>query len=74
MGLFRNVDVDQKNARACFKGEPVTPAPLADRLSIPSGPLFFPVTAYGPDGSVDLDVYRAHVRRGVRHGPEGAEP
>jgi 5-dehydro-4-deoxyglucarate dehydratase len=46
----------------------VTPAPLAARLSNPSGPLFFPVTAYGPDGSVDLDVYRAHVRRGVEAG------
>jgi 5-dehydro-4-deoxyglucarate dehydratase len=46
----------------------VTPAPLAARLSIPSGPLFFPVTAFGPDGSVDLDVYRAHVRRGVEAG------
>ena len=49
-------------------GVPVTPVPLAARLSIPSGPLFFPVTAYGPDGSVDLDVYRAHVRRGVEAG------
>ncbi|MFI9758636.1 5-dehydro-4-deoxyglucarate dehydratase [Streptomyces sp. NPDC051963] len=46
----------------------MTPAPLAARLSIPSGPLFFPVTAYGPDGSVDLDVYRTHVRRGVEAG------
>ncbi|WP_030933495.1 5-dehydro-4-deoxyglucarate dehydratase [Streptomyces sp. NRRL S-646] len=46
----------------------MTPVPLAARLSIPSGPLFFPVTAYGPDGSVDLDVYRAHVRRGVEAG------
>ncbi|MCX5047291.1 MULTISPECIES: 5-dehydro-4-deoxyglucarate dehydratase [unclassified Streptomyces] len=46
----------------------MTPAPLAARLSMPSGPLFFPVTAYGPDGSVDLDVYRAHVRRGVEAG------
>jgi 5-dehydro-4-deoxyglucarate dehydratase len=47
----------------------VTPsADLAHRLGIPSGPLFFPVTAYGPDGSVDLDVYRAHVRRGVDAG------
>lgn len=44
------------------------PADLATRLSIPSGPLFFPVTAYGPDGSVDLDAYRAHVRRGVEAG------
>ncbi|AZS88000.1 5-dehydro-4-deoxyglucarate dehydratase [Streptomyces griseoviridis] len=46
----------------------MTPAPLATRLSIPSGPLFFPVTAYGPDGGLDLDVYRAHVRRGVDAG------
>ncbi|MFR0351762.1 5-dehydro-4-deoxyglucarate dehydratase [Streptomyces sediminimaris] len=46
----------------------MTPSPLAARLSIPSGPLFFPVTAFGPDGSVDLDVYRAHVRRGVGAG------
>ncbi|WP_346138836.1 5-dehydro-4-deoxyglucarate dehydratase [Streptomyces coeruleofuscus] len=46
----------------------MTSAPLAARLDIPSGPLFFPVTAYGPDGSVDLDTYRAHVRRGVEAG------
>ncbi|MGY6022173.1 5-dehydro-4-deoxyglucarate dehydratase [Streptomyces spinosirectus] len=46
----------------------MTPSPLAARLSIPSGPLFFPVTAFGPGGSVDLDVYRAHVRRGVEAG------
>lgn len=43
-------------------------ADLAHRLGIPSGPLFFPVTAYGPDGSVDLAVYRAHVRAGVDAG------
>ncbi|MET7455603.1 5-dehydro-4-deoxyglucarate dehydratase [Streptomyces sp. NPDC005574] len=46
----------------------MTQALLAARLSAPGGPLFFPVTAYGPDGSVDLDVYRAHVRRGVDAG------
>ncbi|MFD0314207.1 5-dehydro-4-deoxyglucarate dehydratase [Streptomyces flavalbus] len=46
----------------------MTPADLAARLSIPSGPLFFPVTAFGPDGAVDLDAYRAHVRRGVEAG------
>ncbi|MGW1588810.1 5-dehydro-4-deoxyglucarate dehydratase [Streptomyces sp. NPDC002386] len=46
----------------------MTPAPLAARLRDPSGPLFFPVTAYGPDGSVDLDVYRTHVREGVAAG------
>ncbi|MER6530771.1 5-dehydro-4-deoxyglucarate dehydratase [Streptomyces sp. NPDC001508] len=46
----------------------MTPVPLAARLRNPSGPLFFPVTPYGADGSVDLDVYRAHVRRGVQAG------
>ncbi|MEU1853089.1 5-dehydro-4-deoxyglucarate dehydratase [Streptomyces sp. NPDC019990] len=46
----------------------MTSAPLAARLDIPSGPLFFPVTAYGPDGSVNLDTYRTHVRRGVEAG------
>ncbi|MET7388801.1 5-dehydro-4-deoxyglucarate dehydratase [Streptomyces sp. NPDC005529] len=46
----------------------MTSAPLAARLKIPSGPLFFPVTAYGPDGAVDLGVYREHVRRGVEAG------
>ncbi|MFJ9727398.1 5-dehydro-4-deoxyglucarate dehydratase [Streptomyces sp. NPDC101209] len=46
----------------------MTPAPLAARLSIPSGPLFFPVTAFGPDGALDLTAYRAHVRRGVEAG------
>ncbi|MEV8550352.1 5-dehydro-4-deoxyglucarate dehydratase [Streptomyces glaucescens] len=46
----------------------MTTAPLAARLTVPSGPLFFPVTAFGPDGTVDLEVYRAHVRRGVRAG------
>ncbi|WP_330326676.1 5-dehydro-4-deoxyglucarate dehydratase [Streptomyces pseudovenezuelae] len=46
----------------------MTSADLAHRLGIPSGPLFFPVTAYGPDGSVDLAVYRAHIRAGVDAG------
>ncbi|MEU7421655.1 5-dehydro-4-deoxyglucarate dehydratase [Streptomyces antibioticus] len=46
----------------------MTPAPLAARLRDPGGPLFFPVTAFGPDGSLDLGVYRAHVRRGVEAG------
>ncbi|MFE3069508.1 5-dehydro-4-deoxyglucarate dehydratase [Streptomyces sp. NPDC059247] len=43
----------------------MTPAPLADRLD---GLLFFPVTAFAPDGSVDLDAFRAHVRAGVDAG------
>ncbi|MER6705452.1 5-dehydro-4-deoxyglucarate dehydratase [Streptomyces fumanus] len=46
----------------------MTSAPLAVRLTVPSGPLFFPVTAYGPGGEVDLDVFRAHVRQGVAAG------
>src|SRR5262249_6361523 len=50
------------------QGAPVTPAPLAARLRDPKGPLFFPVTACGPDGSLDLDVSRTHVRRGVAAG------
>ncbi|MEE1754876.1 5-dehydro-4-deoxyglucarate dehydratase [Streptomyces sp. SP18CS02] len=43
----------------------MTSAPLAGRLD---GLLFFPVTAYGPDGALDLDVFRAHVRAGVEAG------
>lgn len=46
----------------------MTSAPLAARLGRPGGPLFFPVTAYGPDGSVDLGTYRTHVRRGIEAG------
>ncbi|WP_030670770.1 5-dehydro-4-deoxyglucarate dehydratase [Streptomyces rimosus] len=43
-----------------------TPAPpLAERLD---GLLFFPVTAYGPDGAPDLTAFRAHVRRGIDAG------
>ncbi|MFE4954314.1 5-dehydro-4-deoxyglucarate dehydratase [Streptomyces sp. NPDC056653] len=43
----------------------MTSAPLAARLTHVAGPLFFPVTAYGPDGAVDLDAFRAHVRNGI---------
>ena len=46
----------------------MTPASLAARLSAPGGPLFFPVTAYGPDGGLDLEVFRAHVRGGIAAG------
>jgi 5-dehydro-4-deoxyglucarate dehydratase len=46
----------------------VTSAPLAARLAHGAGPLFFPVTAYGPDGTVDLDAFRTHVRNGVDAG------
>ncbi|WP_049565604.1 5-dehydro-4-deoxyglucarate dehydratase [Streptomyces sp. SBT349] len=43
----------------------MTHAALAGRLD---GLLFFPVTACGPGGAVDLDAYRAHVRAGVDAG------
>ncbi|MFP8962390.1 5-dehydro-4-deoxyglucarate dehydratase [Streptomyces nanhaiensis] len=43
----------------------MTTPPLAARLD---GLLFFPVTAYGPDGALDTDVFRAHVRAGVDAG------
>lgn len=50
------------------KGALVTSAPLAARLTRVAGPLFFPVTAYGPDGALDLDAFRAHVGAGVDAG------
>lgn len=43
----------------------MTSPSLAERLD---GLLFFPVTAFGPDGGLDLDAYRAHVRAGVDAG------
>ncbi|MFR9727132.1 5-dehydro-4-deoxyglucarate dehydratase [Streptomyces sp. MS19] len=43
----------------------MTEAALAGRLG---GLLFFPVTPYGPDGSLNLDAYRAHVRAGIDAG------
>ncbi|MGI5399817.1 5-dehydro-4-deoxyglucarate dehydratase [Streptomyces sp. CA-135486] len=46
----------------------MTSAPLAARLTRVQGPLFFPVTAYGPDGALDLDAFRAHVRNGIDAG------
>ncbi|GGT28180.1 5-dehydro-4-deoxyglucarate dehydratase [Streptomyces atratus] len=46
----------------------MTSAPLAARLTRVAGPLFFPVTAYGPDGAIDIDAFRAHVRTGVDAG------
>ncbi|WP_181766304.1 5-dehydro-4-deoxyglucarate dehydratase [Streptomyces albidus (ex Kaewkla and Franco 2022)] len=32
------------------------------------GLLFFPVTAYGADGALDLEAFRTHVRRGIDAG------
>ncbi|UCM87216.1 5-dehydro-4-deoxyglucarate dehydratase [Streptomyces marincola] len=43
----------------------MTEPALAHRLD---GLLFFPVTAFAPDGSLALDTYRAHVRAGVDAG------
>ncbi|KAB8168839.1 5-dehydro-4-deoxyglucarate dehydratase [Streptomyces sp. 3MP-14] len=43
----------------------MTDATLGQRLD---GLLFFPVTAYGPDGSLNLDAYRAHLRAGIDAG------
>lgn len=38
---------------------------LVDRLD---GLLFFPVTAFGPQGELDLAAFRAHVRSGIEAG------
>lgn len=43
----------------------MTSPALAERLD---GLLFFPVTAFGPDGGPDLDAFRAHVRAGIDAG------
>lgn len=43
----------------------MTAPSLAERLD---GLLFFPVTAFGPDGGLDLDAFRTHVRAGVDAG------
>ncbi|GGP87392.1 5-dehydro-4-deoxyglucarate dehydratase [Streptosporangium pseudovulgare] len=36
-----------------------------------SGVLFFPVTPFGPDGSLAEDVLAEHLRRGLAHSPGG---
>lgn len=46
-------------------GAPRRHSQLADRLD---GLLFFPVTAYGPDGALDPAAFRAHVRDGIDAG------
>lgn len=40
-------------------------------LTFADGVLFFPVTAFSPDGSVDPKVTAAHVSTGVDAGPGG---
>jgi 5-dehydro-4-deoxyglucarate dehydratase len=61
--MFTNIDDSQKRVQL---GRWLMTSPrLAERLG---GLLFFPVTAFGSDGAVDLDVCRAHVRAGVEAG------
>jgi 5-dehydro-4-deoxyglucarate dehydratase len=38
------------------------------------GVLFFPVTPFGPDGAVDIGVYREHLRAGIGAGPAAVFP
>lgn len=59
-----NMDMNQMSAQTP-RGNPMTSPALAERLD---GLLFFPVTAFGPDGGLDLDAFRAHVRAGVDAG------
>jgi 5-dehydro-4-deoxyglucarate dehydratase len=59
-----NIDANQKSAQT-LRGNPMTSPALAERLD---GLLFFPVTAFGPDGGLDLAAFRAHVRAGVEAG------
>ena len=35
------------------------------------GILFFPVTPFGADGTVDTGLLAEHLRRGLAHGPGG---
>lgn len=75
LGSFTNMDENQVSAHRArlprctgSEGTPMTlpaPAPLAERLD---GLLFFPVTAFGPGGALELDAFRTHVRRGVEAG------
>src|SRR2546430_3637318 len=44
---------------------------LARRMD---GLLFFPVTPFAPDGSVDLDVYREHLKARLAEGPAPQGP
>jgi 5-dehydro-4-deoxyglucarate dehydratase len=44
----------------------MTAPPLGARLD---GLLFFPVTPFGRDGSVDLDAYRQHLKDRLEYGP-----
>lgn len=43
-------------------------------LAFADGPLYFPVTAYGPDGRVDLEVTAQVIAEGIEHGPGGVFP
>lgn len=43
-------------------------------LAFADGPLYFPVTAYSPDGSVHLEVTAQVIATGVENGPGGVFP
>ena len=64
VAAFMNMDMNHMSAHPSG-GTPMTSPALAERLD---GLLFFPVTAFGPDGGLDLDAFRAHVRAGVEAG------
>ena len=57
-----------------LQGEPVTSAPLAARLTVPSGPLFFPVTAYGRDGPSTSTSSASTSGGASRRGPPPSSP
>lgn len=77
------MDVNQKHARNLYGRPGATakerrmpssqppPRPASGARSLGrrlGGLLFFPVTAFAPDGSLDPEVYRAHVRAGIDAG------
>lgn len=44
------------------------------RAGMDSGVLAFPLTAFGPDGAIDADGYRAHIRGQIAAGPGALFP
>lgn len=43
-------------------------------IAFSDGPLYFPVTAYAADGTVDLDTTAQVIATGLEHGPGGVFP
>lgn len=56
------------------EGRPDAGAVERLRLGMSASVLSFPLTAFGPDGAVDPDGYRAHVRAQVAAGPGALFP